>query len=81
MNSEASAATIHEHSHIQEEVWQVIEGELDITIDGVTERSGPGSAGVIPPNVPHHVKAVTNGKAIVVDTPLREASFFREERP
>lgn len=76
-----AGATIHEHSHIQEEVWQVIEGELDITIDGVTQRSGPGSAGVIPPNVPHHVIAVTSGKAIVVDHPLRETSFFREKRP
>jgi quercetin dioxygenase-like cupin family protein len=73
-----AGASIHEHSHPQEEVWQVIEGVLDITIDGVTERSGPGSAGVIPPNVRHQVKAVSSGKAIVVDYPLREAAFFRE---
>jgi quercetin dioxygenase-like cupin family protein len=25
---------IHEHHHPQEAVWQVIEGKLDITIDG-----------------------------------------------
>jgi unsaturated pyranuronate lyase len=37
-------SSIHEHFHPQEEVWSVIDGELEITIDG---------------------------RAIVVDTPLR----------
>jgi quercetin dioxygenase-like cupin family protein len=74
-----AGASIHEHSHPQEEVWQVIEGVLDITINGVTERSGPGCAGVIPPETRHHVQAITSGKALVVDYPLREADFFREQ--
>ncbi len=33
-----AGASIHEHSHPQEEVYEVIEGELEITIDGVTQR-------------------------------------------
>jgi len=73
-----AGATIHEHWHPQEEVWTVIEGELDITIDGITQRAGPGVAGVIPSNTTHHVKAISKGKAIVVDYPLRESSFFEE---
>ena len=73
-----AGAVIHEHWHPQEEVWTVIEGELDITIDGVTERSGPGCAGVIPPNTKHRVNALSNGRVIVVDYPLRESSFFQE---
>ncbi len=28
-------STIHEHSHPQEEVYEVIEGELEVTIEGV----------------------------------------------
>ena len=67
-----AGASIHEHCHPQEEVWQVMEGEVEITIDGVTQRSGPGSAAVVPPNVRHRVTAISSGRAIVVDYPLRE---------
>jgi quercetin dioxygenase-like cupin family protein len=30
-----AGSSIHPHSHPQEEVWQIIEGELEITIGGV----------------------------------------------
>ena len=64
-------STIHEHSHPQEEVWQVIEGELEIDLDGDVRIAGPGLAAIVAPNVRHAVKALTDGKAIVVDYPLR----------
>src|SRR6201998_3369533 len=64
-----AGASIHEHFHPQEEVWQVIEGELEITIDGVTRRSGPGSVGIVPPDTLHSIKAISDGRAIVVDYP------------
>ena len=67
-----AGAVIPEHHHVQEEVWQVLEGELDIVVDGVTTRAGPGWAGIVPPDVLHSVVAVTDGKAIVVDTPVRD---------
>ncbi len=40
----ARGSSIHEHFHPQEEVYEVIEGELELTIDGVTQvaRPGPG---------------------------------------
>jgi quercetin dioxygenase-like cupin family protein len=72
-----AGSSIHEHSHPQEEVWQVIEGELEITIGGVIQRSGPGSAGIVPPDTLHSVRAISNGKAIVVDYPLLESTFFQ----
>jgi quercetin dioxygenase-like cupin family protein len=65
-------STIHEHSHPEEEVWQIIEGKLRITIDGTTKIAGPGYVGIVPPNVRHSVKALSDGKAIVTDCPLRE---------
>jgi quercetin dioxygenase-like cupin family protein len=65
-------SAIHEHFHPQEEVWQVIEGQLEVTLDGVVQVAGPGVAAVVPPNVPHAIIALTNGKAIVVDYPLRQ---------
>jgi quercetin dioxygenase-like cupin family protein len=66
-----AGASIHEHHHPQEEVYEVIEGELEITIGGATQRLAPGRVGIVPPNTPHSVKAITSGKVIVVDYPLR----------
>ena len=65
-------AWIHRHSHDQEEVWQVIEGELEVTIGRTKKVAGPGMVGIVPPNTLHSVKALTAGKAIVVDYPLRD---------
>ena len=70
-----AGASIHEHSHPQEEVYEIIEGELDITIAGVTQRLRPGLVGIVPSNALHAVKAISSGRLIVVDYPLREASF------
>jgi quercetin dioxygenase-like cupin family protein len=67
-----AGSSIHEHFHPEEEVWEVVEGELEITIGGVTQRIGPGSVGIVPPNTPHAVNAISSGKAIIVDHPLRE---------
>ncbi|HWA89053.1 MAG TPA: cupin domain-containing protein [Rhizomicrobium sp.] len=64
-------ASIHAHSHDQEEVWQVIEGTLEVTIAGETMRAGPGMVAIVPPNTEHEVVALTAGKAIVVDWPRR----------
>jgi len=75
-----AGAEIPAHSHEQEEVWQVLEGELEITIAGVAHRAGAGFVGVVPPNATHAVKALTNGKAIVVDTPRREGFASMPER-
>jgi len=66
-----AGARIHRHSHEEEEVWHVIEGELEVTIGGVTRKAGPGVAAIVPANTEHEVRAITSGKAIVVDYPLR----------
>jgi hypothetical protein len=39
-------STIHEHFHPQEEVYEVIEGELELTIDGVKQVARPGVVGI-----------------------------------
>ena len=64
-------SSIHEHFHPQEEVYEVIEGELELTIDGVKQVARPGMVGIVPSNVRHSVKALTDGRAIIVDYPLR----------
>jgi quercetin dioxygenase-like cupin family protein len=64
-------ATIHEHFHAQEEVYEVIEGELEMTIDGVTQIARAGIVAIVPSNARHSVKALTDGRAIIVDYPVR----------
>ena len=67
----AHGSSIHEHFHAQEEVWEVIQGELELTIDGMTEVVRPGLVAIVPGNVTHSVKTLSDGRAIIVDHPLR----------
>jgi len=64
-------SSIHEHFHPQEEVYEVIEGELEVTIDGVAQTARSGLVAIVPAGAPHSVKALTDGRAIIVDYPLR----------
>lgn len=64
-------SSIHEHFHPQEEVYEVIEGELELTIDGVAQIARPGLVTIVPSGVRHSVKDLTDGRAIIVDYPLR----------
>jgi quercetin dioxygenase-like cupin family protein len=64
-------ASIHEHFHAQEEVYEVVEGELEVTIDGAAEIARPGVVAIVPSNARHSVKALSDGRAIIVDYPLR----------
>jgi len=64
-------ASIHEHFHPQEEVYELIEGEIEVTIDGETQIAKAGIVAIVPGNVRHSVKACTDGRAIIIDYPLR----------
>jgi quercetin dioxygenase-like cupin family protein len=66
-----AGSNIHEHDHMQEEVWHVIEGRLEMTIGEERYIAGPGMVAIVPPNTRHSVKALTAGKAIVADFPTR----------
>lgn len=64
-------ASIHEHFHPEEEVYEVIEGELEITLDGVVQIARPGMVAIVPSGVRHSIKALTDGRVIIVDHPAR----------
>jgi quercetin dioxygenase-like cupin family protein len=64
-------ASIHEHFHPEEEVYEVIDGELEVTIDGVSQIARAGLVAIVPSNARHSVKALTDGRAIIVDHPAR----------
>jgi quercetin dioxygenase-like cupin family protein len=59
--------TIHEHFHAQEEVYEVVEGELEMTIEGAAGIVRPGVVAIVPSNALHSVKALTDGRATIVD--------------
>jgi len=67
----ARGSSIHEHFHPEEEVYEVIEGELEVTIDGVARIARAGLVAIVPSNARHSVKALTDGKVIIVDHPAR----------
>ncbi|MDF1516393.1 MAG: cupin domain-containing protein [Lutibacter sp.] len=60
------------HSHIHEQTTQVIEGKLEMFVDGVTTVLEPGMIANIPSNVIHSGKALTNCKVTDVFSPTRE---------
>jgi quercetin dioxygenase-like cupin family protein len=64
-------SSIHEHFHAEEEVYEVIEGELEVTIDGVAQVARAGLIAIVPSHVRHSVKALTDGRVIIVDHPAR----------
>jgi quercetin dioxygenase-like cupin family protein len=64
-------ASIHEHYHPEEEVYEVLEGELELTIEGVPQLAKPGMVAIVPSNARHSVKALSDGRLIVIDHPRR----------
>jgi quercetin dioxygenase-like cupin family protein len=60
------------HSHHHEQVVNVIEGEIDLTLDGETRRLVPGQVAVISSNAEHAAKAATACRIIDVFCPVRE---------
>jgi len=68
----ADAVPVHEHQHPQEEVWNVLEGELLVTVDGEERVVAAGGAVIVPADTPHSARALGPCRAIVVDAPSRE---------
>lgn len=66
-----TGASVHEHHHEEEEVWHVLEGELELTLGGSAHRVHAGQAAVVPGGQPHVVRAIRPCRVIVVDHPVR----------
>jgi len=65
-------AILPEHSHYNEQVINVTEGELELTVDGVTHSLTAGKVMVLPPNKIHSGRAITDCKIVDVFHPARE---------
>ena len=65
-------AVLPVHNHVHEQVTNVVEGELEMTVDGHTRICRPGDVVVLPSNVPHGAVALTECRVIDVFQPVRE---------
>ncbi|NNE77870.1 MAG: cupin domain-containing protein [Pricia sp.] len=65
-------AVVPEHSHIHEQIMQVLEGRLEFTLDEETKVYEPGELVLIPPNSVHSGKALTFCRLMDVFSPVRE---------
>ena len=62
-----------QHQHVQEQITYILEGQLDMVIDGTLCTLTAGNYYVIASNTMHGAHAITGCKLIDVFCPVREA--------
>lgn len=72
-----SGAAMPEHHHPNEQIVNVIEGEMELTVNGEPRVLAPGMVEVLPQNMPHAARALTKCRVIDVFHPVR-ADWLRE---
>ncbi len=68
----AAGSILPLHHHVHEQITYILEGELEMTIGGVTMVLTPGCYHVIPTNTPHSAVALTACKVMDVFSPVRQ---------
>jgi quercetin dioxygenase-like cupin family protein len=71
-----SGAEVPEHDHPHEQVVNVLEGRLSLTVDGVERDLGPGEVVTIPGGVRHAARGLTACRVLDVFSPVREDYRF-----
>jgi len=67
-----AGSIVPQHAHHQEQILNVVDGELELTVDGKTLVLSRGKVAILPPMVPHSVKAISQVYVIDVFHPARE---------
>ncbi|OQX23539.1 MAG: cupin [Desulfobacteraceae bacterium IS3] len=67
-----AGAELPGHFHPHEQVVNMIEGKFELTVDAEAKILTPGAVVIVPPNVPHSGKAITDCRIIDVFHPVRE---------
>jgi quercetin dioxygenase-like cupin family protein len=67
-----AGAAFPEHRHPHEQTVNVLEGTLELIVDGQAHLLTPGQAFVIPPDVPHSGRAHSACRVLDVFAPVRD---------
>ena len=67
-----AGAELPEHAHPQEQISVVVAGKFEMTLDGKKELLEKGKVALIPANVKHSGKALTDCEIMDVFYPVRE---------
>lgn len=67
-----AGASFPEHQHPHEQIVSVLEGELELIVEGVAHRLTPGLVFVIPPNARHSGSGVTACRVLDAFAPARD---------
>ncbi len=59
------------HSHIHEQIMHVVSGKFEFTLDGNSNIYSDGDVVIIPSNILHSGKALTNCELMDVFSPVR----------
>lgn len=65
-------AVFPEHQHPHEQIVTVLEGELELVVEGTAHRLKPGTVFVIPPDVRHSGRGITKCRVLDAFAPVRE---------
>ena len=68
----AKGSALPEHSHLHEQVVNMLEGEFEIALDGTANYLTAGMVLPIPAHTKHAAKAITDCKILDVFYPVRE---------
>lgn len=68
----AKGADLPEHKHVHEQVVNVVDGELELIVEGKPHRLARGRVFVLPSNIPHAARAISDCYVIDVFHPVRE---------
>jgi quercetin dioxygenase-like cupin family protein len=67
-----AGATFPEHQHPHEQIVTMLEGELELIVEGKVHRLKPGAVFVIPPNARHSGGGITRCRVLDAFAPTRD---------
>jgi len=65
-------SSFRNHSHPHEQIAYILEGKFELTLGGEVRVLTPGTIAIIPSNVPHEGKALTECRLLDMFYPVRE---------
>jgi quercetin dioxygenase-like cupin family protein len=68
----AAGTVLPRHAHRHEQCTTLLSGRLEVDVGGETIELGPGESLVIPGEVPHEARALTDVLALEIFVPARE---------